>query len=65
MHWVGNITKQKSRVVNEIFSRLSIVLPVTVAARSEALTVFASSNTGIVDSNLTRGMDVSVCLFCV
>jgi hypothetical protein len=36
-----------------------------VAARSEAGTVFARSNTGVVGSNSTRGMDVSVRLFCV
>jgi hypothetical protein len=39
--------------------------PITVAARSEAWTVFARSNAGIVSSNPTRGMDVSVRLFCL
>jgi hypothetical protein len=38
---------------------------VTVAARSKAWTLFAHSNTGIVGSNLARGMDVCVHLFCV
>jgi hypothetical protein len=38
---------------------------ITVAARSKAWTVFARSNTGIVDSNPTRGMDVCVSLLCV
>jgi hypothetical protein len=37
----------------------------TVAARSESWTVFARSNTGIVGSNATRGMDICVSLFCV
>jgi hypothetical protein len=37
----------------------------TVAARSKARTVFARSNTEIVGSNPTRGMDVCVRLFCV
>jgi hypothetical protein len=32
--------------------------PVPVAERSEARTVFGRSNTGIVGSNLTGGMDV-------
>jgi hypothetical protein len=41
------------------------VTPITVAARSKAWTVFARSNTGIVGSNPTRGMDVCVRLFCV
>jgi hypothetical protein len=36
-----------------------------VAARSKAWTVFARSNTGIVGSKLTRGMDICVRLFCV
>jgi hypothetical protein len=39
-------------------------MPITVAAWSEACTVFASSNNGVVGSNLTRGMDVYVFL-CV
>jgi hypothetical protein len=41
------------------------MLPSTVAARSKAWTVFARSNTGIVGSNPTRGMDVCVRSFCV
>jgi hypothetical protein len=40
-------------------------VPITVAARSKAWTVFARSNAGIVVSNPTRGMDVCLCLFCV
>jgi hypothetical protein len=32
--------------------------PVTVAERSKACTVFARSETGIVGSNSTQGMDV-------
>jgi hypothetical protein len=43
--------------------------PITVAARSEAWTVFARSNAGIVVSNHTQGVDVRVysmfVLFCV
>jgi hypothetical protein len=39
--------------------------PITVAARSRAWTVFARSNTGIVGSNPTQGMDVCVRLFCL
>jgi hypothetical protein len=39
--------------------------PITVAARSNALTVFPRSNTGVVGSKPTRGMDVCVRLFCV
>jgi hypothetical protein len=37
-----------------------IIMLMTVAARSEAWTVFALSNAGIVDLNPTRGMDVFV-----
>jgi hypothetical protein len=36
-----------------------------VAARSNARTVFASSNTEIVGSNPTGGMDVCMCSACV
>jgi hypothetical protein len=39
-------------------------MPITMAARSEARTV-ARSNTGIMGSNPTQGMDVCVRLFCV
>jgi hypothetical protein len=38
-------------------------MPITVAARSKAWTVFARSNAGIVGSNPTQGMDV--CIVCV
>jgi hypothetical protein len=40
-------------------------LPITVAARSKAWTVFACSNAGIAGSNPTESMDVSVRLFCL
>jgi hypothetical protein len=40
-------------------------LPITVAARSEAWTVSSSSNTAIVGSNSTWGLDVCMRLFCV
>jgi hypothetical protein len=43
-------------------------VPVTVAERSKACTVFARSEPGIVGSNHTQGMDVNVCVcafFCV
>jgi hypothetical protein len=39
--------------------------PITVAAWSKVWTVSARSNTGIVCSNPTRGMDVRARLFCV
>jgi hypothetical protein len=35
-------------------------MPVTVAERSKACTVFARSEAGIVGSNSTQGMDVCV-----
>jgi hypothetical protein len=38
---------------------------ITEAARSKAWTVFARSNTGVLGSNPTRGMDVCVYLFSV
>jgi hypothetical protein len=39
--------------------------PVTVASRFETWTIFTRSNTRVVGSNPTRGVDVCVCLFCV
>jgi hypothetical protein len=44
---------------------LNIVEPITVAARSEAWSVFANSNAGIVGSNPTQGMDVCPCVYSV
>jgi hypothetical protein len=41
------------------------MFPITVAARSEAWTVFTRSNTGIVGSNPTQGMDVCMCVYSV
>jgi hypothetical protein len=38
---------------------------ITVAAKCNAWTVFAHSNTGIVGSNPTRGMDICALLFCL
>jgi hypothetical protein len=40
-------------------------LPITVVERSKAWNIFAGSNTGIMGSNPTQGMDVCLCLFCV
>jgi hypothetical protein len=40
-------------------------MPITVAERSEAWAVFARSNSGVVGTNPTRGMNVCVCLFCI
>jgi hypothetical protein len=47
----------------EISARYACFLPVTVTARSEASTVFARLNAGIVGSNPARGIDV--CTSCV
>jgi hypothetical protein len=35
----------------------------TVVAQSQAWTVFARSNSGIVGSNPTQGMDICVCVY--
>jgi hypothetical protein len=40
-------------------------LPITEAEQSNALIIFARSDTGIVDSNPTSGMAICVSLFCV
>jgi hypothetical protein len=42
-----------------------LFMPVTVATQYKARTIFAHSNTGIVVSSQTWGMDVCVRLFCV
>jgi hypothetical protein len=42
-----------------------VCMPITVAAQPKAWTVFARSNTGVVGSNHTRGMDVCLRLFCI
>jgi hypothetical protein len=47
------------------YSYQQISEPVTVAVLSKAWTVFSRLSTGIVGSDPTWGMDVSVCLFCV
>jgi Na+-transporting NADH:ubiquinone oxidoreductase subunit NqrD len=46
------------RLLNIIFLPLSNILPVTVAERSKACTVFARSEAGIVNSNPTQGTDI-------
>jgi hypothetical protein len=42
-----------------------VFVPITVGTQFNAWIVFARSNTGVVGSNPTRGMDVYVRLFCV
>jgi hypothetical protein len=49
--------------VPDFSCRIRIVQPITVAALSKAWTVFARSNTGIVGSNPTRGIDVCVWVY--
>jgi hypothetical protein len=53
--------------IQALYSSLEHTQPVTEAARSRACTVFARSETGIVGSNHTQGIDVwCVCaFFCV
>jgi hypothetical protein len=41
------------------------LLPTTVAAQSKAWTVFTRSNSDVVGSNSTWGMDVCVCVYSV
>jgi hypothetical protein len=50
---------------NTNFMEQSSFLPITVAAWSKEWTLFNRSNAGVVGSNPTQGMDVSICLFCV
>jgi hypothetical protein len=39
-----------------------LMMAITLGARSETRTVFARSNIGVMGSNLSRGMDVCVCV---
>jgi hypothetical protein len=48
-----------------LFVHVSRSRPITVTASPRASIVFARSNTGVVGSNLTRGIDICVGLFCV
>jgi hypothetical protein len=51
-----------------ILGQIQILRAITTdhtVARSKAWTVFARLNTGIMGSNLTRGMDDCVRLFCL
>jgi hypothetical protein len=49
------------RILGELYS----LPPITVVARSETWTVLTRSNTGVVGSNPTQGMDVCVCFYSV
>jgi hypothetical protein len=42
-----------------------LIKPITVATRPNAWTVFARSNTKIVGSNSTHGIDDCVCVYSV
>jgi hypothetical protein len=52
-------------LVTEVILHETQLRPITVAARSEARTVFARSNTEIVGSNPTREIHVCMRLFCI
>jgi hypothetical protein len=54
-------------VITNNYNALQITMPVTVAERSKACTVFARSEAEIVSSNPTKAWMFGVCrrLFCV
>jgi hypothetical protein len=56
-----------TRLVHLVFNfiRNNIWLPVTIAERSKACTVFSRSEAGTVDSNPSQGMDVWCLCVCV
>jgi hypothetical protein len=75
---LGNVRKQHNTGLHILSDNIRVykncifylqriyTVPVTVAERSKASTVFARSEAGIVGSNSTQGMDVwCMCLFCV
>jgi hypothetical protein len=57
-----SICKNLDRMEKYCHSQL---LPIAVAARSKARTVFTRSNTEIMVSNPSEGMDVCVCSVCI
>jgi hypothetical protein len=59
------IARQVSRFTLSIFVGRKKQVPIKVAAKYIAWIFFALSNTGIVGSNSTQGMNVCVHLFCV
>jgi hypothetical protein len=61
MHTIRKTTTKVYIIQSSIF----LHQPITVAARSKAETGFSLLNTGIVGSNPTQNMNVSVLLFCV
>jgi hypothetical protein len=60
----GKSQKNGENYAARRFMRVVCRLAITVAARSKAWTVFARSDTGVMGSNPTRGMDICVRLFC-
>jgi hypothetical protein len=58
-------TNSYTRHFDKNIHRVEYRMPITVAARSKAWTVFVRSNTEIIGSNATWRMDVCVHLFCV
>jgi hypothetical protein len=64
--WYAQIVDRISYFIKMLFLlHVSVILSNTVTARSQAWTVFARSNVGIVGSNPIPGMYVGLRLFCV
>jgi hypothetical protein len=64
-HSTGRIIKFFQTCFYWFHLRSENKIQITTAAGSNARTVFARSNAGIVGSNPIRGMDVCVRLFCM
>jgi hypothetical protein len=63
---INNVNQiAEGRSASRNYAYLITGLPITVAARFKAWTVFARSNAGILGSNPTQGMDVCVCVYSV
>jgi hypothetical protein len=63
--FIETLASIKSQKVSLYFWLLQEIKLSTVSARSKAWTVFAHSNTGVVGSNPTRGMNVCIYSFFV
>jgi hypothetical protein len=65
MHADNSGSKVMQYGTGEIYGDCAIESSISVATRSKPWAVFACSNTWIVDSHLTQGMDVFVCVYSV
>jgi hypothetical protein len=64
-HFVSCPNRPATLGVQRVFTYRLLYEPITVAVLTKAKNIFARSNTGIVGSNPTRGIDVCMQFFRV